>query len=82
MNNVTNIIKSMMQKWEELSPKYGGELEVDYEDGKYYACAFHNEPCGNPEYDSWVERIKEIDCLGSSPEIERICNQFKIPVCH
>ena len=80
-----NVIKNIIQKWNtELSKKYGGELEIDYENGKYYACAFHNESkiVDGREYDSWVEKIKEFDCLGSSLKIEPICNQLNVPVCH
>lgn len=74
------ILKEIKEKWDkELSSIYGGELEIDCFDGKYYACAFHNEPKG--EYDSWVERIKEYDCLGKDKLIEAECNKLRIPVC-
>lgn len=82
---MNDIIMNIVNNWDrELSKKYGGELEIDYEDGKYYACAFHDEAkiIDGKEYDSWIEKIKEIDCLGSSFEIEDMCSQHSIPVCH
>ena len=73
-------LKEIKNRWEnELSSIYGGELEIDYLDGQYYACAFHNEPKG--EYDSWVEQIKEFDCLGNDKSIETECKKLEISVC-
>ena len=73
-------LKEIKNRWEnELSTIYGGELEVDYMDGTYYACAFHNESKG--EYDSSVEQIKEFDCLGEDKTIEVECRKLGIPVC-
>ena len=73
-------LKEIKNRWEnELYAIYGGELEVDYMDGTYYACAFHNEPKNG--CDSWVERIKEFDCLGEDKMIETECRKSGIPVC-
>lgn len=67
-------------RWDkELSVIYHGELEVDYIDGLYYACSFHNEPKG--EYDSWIEVIKEFNCLGGDKSVEAECKKLGIPVC-
>ena len=74
-------LKNIKARWEsELSTIYGGELEVNYLDGNYYACAFHNEP--KDEYDSWIEEIKEFECLGNDESIETECCKLDIPVCH
>ena len=73
-------LKEIKEKWEsELSTIYGGELEIDYLDGQYYACAFHDESKG--EYDSWVDKIKEISPLGNNKSIEVACHTLGIPVC-
>ena len=73
-------LKEIKNRWEnELSVIYGGELEVDYMDGTYYACAFHNEPKNG--YDSWVEQIKEFDCLGKDKMIETEYRKLGITVC-
>lgn len=73
-------LQELKNRWEnELSAFYGGEMEIDCFDGKYYACAFHNEPKG--EYDSWIEQIKEFDCLGEDNSIELECSKLGIPVC-
>lgn len=74
------ILKEMKERWDhELSSIYGGELEIDYIDGKYYACAFHNEP--KEGYDSWIEQIKEFHCLGEDESIETECRKLGIAVC-
>ena len=76
----TGKVKEIKNRWEnELSAIYGGELEIDYMDGTYYACAFHNEPKNG--CDSWVEQIKEFDCLGKDKMIETECRKLGIPVC-
>lgn len=82
-------LKEIKSRWEkEFSMKYGGELELDYLDGNYYVCAFHNEPkvIDTVQYDSWLEPIKEVECLGdrfgNSEEIEAACIQLGIPYCH
>lgn len=75
------------EAWEhELSARYGGELEIDYfppdkddDLNGYYACAFHNEPKG--VYDSWVEKIREFECLGNDKSIIGECHKLNIPVC-
>ena len=73
-------LKEIKNRWEnELSAIYGGELEVDYMDGTYYACAFHDEPKNG--CDSWVEQIKEFDCLGKDEMIEAECRKLGISVC-
>lgn len=73
-------LREIKNRWEnELSSIYGGELEIDYLDGQYYACAFHNEAKG--EYDSWVEQIKEFGCFGNDKSIEVECKKLEIPVC-
>ena len=74
-------LKAIKIEWEDtLFALYGGELEINFIDGNYYACAFHTEPKG--EYDSWIEKIKEFDCLGNDENIERECHKLGIPVCH
>lgn len=74
-------LKEIITRWEsELSAIYGGELEIDFLDGNYYACAFHNEPKG--KCDSWIEKLKEFDCLGNDENIEMECHKLDIPVCH
>ena len=73
-------LKEIKEKWEnELLNIYGGELEINFLDGNYYACVFHNEPKG--ECDSWLERIREFDCLGNNVIIEEECHKLGIPVC-
>ena len=84
MKSTLTKIKEM---WEnKLSTTYGGKLEVDYfpksQDDElhgYYACAFHDEPKNG--CDSWVERIKEFDCLGTDKSIPLECHGLGIPVC-
>lgn len=74
-------LKEIKTRWEsELSVIYGGELEINFLDGNYYACAFHNEPKNG--CDSWIEKIKEFDCLGNDESIECECHKSGIPVCH
>lgn len=82
------VLSEIKKKWhEELESAYGGELEVDYfspdkQDTSvagYYVCAFHNEPKG--EFDSWVEKIREFECLGNDKNIEVDCARLGIPVC-
>lgn len=73
-------LNQIKARWKsELSTIYGGELEINYLEGNYYACAFHNEPKG--EYDSWIEEIKEFKCLGNDESIETECRKLGIPVC-
>lgn len=73
-------LKEIKTKWEsELSAIYGGELEIDYLEGRYYACAFHDEPKG--DCDSWIERIEELDFLGEDVSIEKECSKLGIPIC-
>lgn len=73
-------LKEIKARWEnELSAIYGGELEVNYLDGNYYVCSFHNKP--KDEYDSWIEELREFDCLGNDESIEAECHKLDIPVC-
>ena len=56
MINMLEKLKEVKARWEnELSTIYGGELEVDYLDGNYFACVFHNESKG--EYDAWMHSM-------------------------
>ena len=74
------MLEELKARWEnELSTIYGGELEVDYLEGDYYACAFHNEPKNGCDY--WIEEIKEVPCLGNDESIEAECRKLGIPVC-
>lgn len=74
-------LKEIKMEWENnLCSIYKAELEVDYIDGAYYACAYHDEPRGG--YDSWLEEIKEFSCLGNDKSIEIACHKLGIPVCH
>ena len=74
-------LKAIKKEWEDtLFSVYGGELEINFIDGDYYACAFHNKPKDN--YDSWVEKIREIECLGNDESIEQECIKLDIPFCH
>lgn len=74
------ILKEIKEKWEkDLSVIYGGELEVDYLDDGYYACSFHNEPKNG--YDSWVEQLKEFNCIGNDESVETECHKLGIQVC-
>lgn len=78
-------LREIKRRWEdELSAKYGGELEVDYINGTYFVCAFHPEPKAieSVQYDNWIEKVKEFECLGNSKEIESYCSQLGIQVCH
>ena len=78
-------LKEIKKKWDdELSMKYGGELEINYVDGNYFAYAFHNTPkvINDIEYDSWIERIKEFEALGKMSGLEEICNELGIAICH
>lgn len=79
-DKIFKTLTDFKNKWEnELSAIYGGELEIDYLDGQYYACAFHNEP--KDGCDSWLERINEFDCLGNNVTAEYACRKLGIPVC-
>lgn len=78
-------IRNIVELWKtQLASVYGGELEVDYRECAYYACAFHNDPkkINGVLYDNWVEPLKEIECLGTDSAIEHICSELGIPVCH
>lgn len=73
-------LKEIKARWEnELSAIHGGELEVNYLDGNYYACSFHNEP--KDKCDSWIEELREFECLGNDESIEMECHKLGIPVC-
>lgn len=73
-------LKEIKTRWEnELSIIYGGELEVDYLEGNYHVCVFHDEPKNG--CDSWIEEIKEVACLGNDESIETECRKLGIPVC-
>ena len=82
---IYDTIKNIVELWKtQLASVYGGELEVDYREGVYYACAFHNDPkkINDVLHDNWVEPLKEIECLGTDSAIEYICSKLGIPVCH
>ena len=45
---VYDTIRNIVELWKtQLASVYGGELEVDYRECAYYACAFHNDPKKN-----------------------------------
>lgn len=82
---VYDTIRNIVELWKtQLASVYGGGLEVDYREGAYYACAFHNDPkkINDVLYDNWIEPLKEIECLGTDSAIEHICSELGIPVCH